>query len=78
LPSMGNEYAGGIYVVAATRAGKVQYWAAATPREAAVSTVQQMLLPRWTATLTSRRLTPDQVAALKLRPGGARQLKYAP
>jgi hypothetical protein len=80
LPSMAspNTFAGGVHVVAAIKAGEVVYWAVATPRENALLTVQQVLAPGWTASLTYRRLTPDQVAALKLRPGGARQLNYVP
>ena len=73
-----NTFAGGVSVVVATGVGKIEYWVAATQREAAMSTVQQLLAPGWTAVLTDRRLTPKQVAALKLRPGGACKLKYAP
>jgi hypothetical protein len=67
-----NTFAGGVQVVATVKAGQVVYWAVATSREDALSTVQQLLALGWTASLTYRRLTPDQVAALKLRPGGAR------
>jgi hypothetical protein len=75
---MSNTFAGGVHVVAASNDRMIEYWAVATSREAAVSTVQQLLPPGWTATLTDSRLTPDQVAGLNLRAGGARQLKYAP
>lgn len=71
---MGNEYAGGIHVVAVTRDDKTEYWAVATRESEAVSTVQALLAPGWKASLTNRRLSTDQVAALKLRPGGVRQL----
>jgi hypothetical protein len=36
----------------------------------------QRLPSGWTAVLTDRRLTPDEIAFLKLRPGGVRQLKF--
>jgi hypothetical protein len=75
---MSNTIAGGIYVVAASRGSMTVYWAVATLEAEAVATVQQVLPPGWIATLTDRRLTPDQVAALRLRRGGVRQLKAAP
>jgi hypothetical protein len=73
-----NTFADGVSVVVATGVGKIEYWAAATQREAAVSTVQQLLAPGWTAVLTDRRLTPKQVAALKLRSRGSVQAKIRP
>jgi hypothetical protein len=72
---MGNEYAAGIYVVAATKDGAIQYWAAATPRRAAEKLIEQLLAPGWMVAPTDRRLSTDQLAALNLRPGGARQLE---
>jgi hypothetical protein len=73
-----NTSTGGISVVVATGVGKIEYWVAATQREAAVSAVQPLLAPGWTAVLSDRRLSPKQIAVLKLRPGGARKLKYGP
>ena len=75
---MADTFAGEVTIVVAARRGKIEYWAAATAREAAVSTVQQFVAPGWTATLTGRHLTPEQVADLKLRPNGVRKLKYVP
>ncbi len=75
---MVDTLAGGVSIVVAAKRGKVEYWAAATAREAAVAAVEQFLAPRWKATLTSRHLTPEQVAELKLRPNGVRKLKYVP
>ena len=75
---MVNTFAGGIQVVVAIKDRDIEYWAAATLREAAASTVQQLLAPGWTATLTDRRLTTKQVASLNLRLGGVRKLKYTP
>jgi hypothetical protein len=66
----------GIGSPAATKGGDVEYWAAATPHDAAVWTVQQLLGPGWTASMTDRRLT-GQAAGLKLRPNGACKLKHA-
>lgn len=75
---MGNALAGGIYIIATTKHGKTEYWAAATVRGNAVNAVEQMLGPGWTATLTDRRLAPEKVRALKLLPNGVCQLKEAP
>ena len=73
---MANAPAGGIYVVATSRGNMTVYWAAATEQAEAVATVQRRLPPGWTAVLTDRRLTPDEIASLRLRPGGVRQLKF--
>jgi hypothetical protein len=75
---MGHDYAADIYVVAATKDGAVEYWAAAMPRWEAEMLIEQLLAPGWMVALTDRRLTTGQVAALNLLPGGARQLKAAP
>jgi hypothetical protein len=37
---MGNAFAGRIYVVAATKDGQTEFWAAATPRKTAAAEVQ--------------------------------------
>jgi hypothetical protein len=68
--------ADGIYVVATSKGNMTVYWAAAMPQAEAVAAVEQRLPPGWTAILTNRRLTPDEIASLKLRPGGVRQLKF--
>ena len=65
-----------VYVVATSRGNMTVYWAAATQQAEAVAIVEKRLPPGWTAILTDGRLTPDQVASLKLRPGGVRQLKF--
>ena len=72
---MANVLAEGVYVVATSKGNMTVYWAAATELAEAVDTVQQRLPPGWTAVLTDRRLTPDEIASLQLRPGGVRQLK---
>jgi flagella basal body P-ring formation protein FlgA len=74
--AMTNTLAGGIYVVASSKGNMTVYWAAATQQADAVATVQRRLPPGWTAILTDQQLTPDQVAFLKLRPGGVRQLRF--
>lgn len=73
---MANMPADSIHVVATSKGNMTVYWAAATTQAEAVAVVQQRLPPGWTAILTDRQLTPDQVAALNLRPGGVRQLKF--
>jgi hypothetical protein len=74
--AMTDKLAGSIYVVATSKGNMTVYWAAATSQADAVAIVQKRLPPGWTATLTDRQLTPDQVTALKLRPGDVRQLKF--
>lgn len=73
---MTNSVADGIYVVATSKGNMTVYWAAAMHRDEAVAAVERRLPPGWTAILTDRRLTPDEIASLKLRPGGVRQLKF--
>ena len=75
---MGNEVAAGIHVVAATKDGVIEYWAAAVPQTQAVAAVQAQLAPDWRLFLTNRRLPIAKVAALKLRPGTIRRLKSKP
>jgi hypothetical protein len=74
--AMTDKLAGSIYVVATSKGNMTVYWAAATSQADAVAIVQKRLPPGWTAILTDRQLTPDQVTALKLRPGDVRQLKF--
>ena len=66
--------AGGIYVIAATKDGKREYWVAATIREEAVAAVQRELPPGWIATISDRRLTLQTIKNLKLRPNSVRKL----
>jgi hypothetical protein len=73
---MANAPADGVYVVATSKGSMTVYWAAATEQADAVAIVQQCLPPGWTAILTDRRLTPEEIASLTLRPGGVRQLKF--
>ena len=64
---MGKLYAGGIYVVAASKDGQTEYWAAATSPKQATAAVQ-LVLSTWKIKLINRRLTPAQVAELSLQP----------
>jgi hypothetical protein len=73
---MANAPAQSVYVVATSKGNMTVYWAAATVQADAAATVQQRRPPGWTAVLTDRRLTPDEIASLTLRPGGVRQLKF--
>ena len=72
---MGNTLAGDVYVVAATKDGETEYWAAATPREEAIGAVRERLPPGWTAGLTVSCITVEHAATLNLRPNGVRLLK---
>jgi hypothetical protein len=75
---MGNAFAGRIYVVAATKDGQTEFWAAATPRKTAAAEVQQLLPTGWTAVPTGWRLTPEKVAELNMRVHSVRKIKQAP
>jgi hypothetical protein len=75
---MGDAYTGGVNVVVASNGEEIEYWAAATPRADAVSTVQQLLPSGWTAVLSDKRLDPEAVAALKIKTGSARKLPSSP
>ena len=66
---MGDEYAGGIYVVAATKGALTEYWAAAVPRAEAVEAVRQQAPPDRLLYLTEYHLTLRQVIELRDRPG---------
>jgi hypothetical protein len=72
---MGNEYAGGFYVVAASKDGYTEYWVASTPADIAVASVLRALPYGWTAKITTRHLTTAQIAALKMRPNSVRRLE---
>jgi hypothetical protein len=74
---MGNALGGGIYVVATTKDGKTEYWAAATVRAEAVAAVRRQLTGEWTVTLTERRLTSQKIRALKLGPNAVCRLREA-
>jgi hypothetical protein len=66
-----------VHVVIATDGENTHYWAAAVPRPEAAPAVQLLLGAGWTATLTDKHLTPDQVAALDLAAGDVREFKGA-
>jgi hypothetical protein len=72
---MGKEYLGEVYIVAATKDGKTDYWAAAVPQANALAAVRDMVAPGWQLSLTNRRLSQDQVRELEIEPRSVRQLK---
>jgi hypothetical protein len=74
FPIMVHEYAGGIYVVAATKDGKTEYWAAATLREHAVDEVRKALGPGWNASFTERRIATETMRDLKMQRLSVRKL----
>jgi hypothetical protein len=71
---MGKLYAGGIYVVAASKDQKTEYWVAATSPKQATGAVQPVAGPTWNIKLLNRRLTPTQLAELNLRPDDMRRI----
>jgi len=75
---MSKVVAADVHVVIATDGENTHYWAAAVPRREAAPAVQLLLGAGWTATLTDKHLTTDQVAGLDLGAGDVRELKGAP
>jgi hypothetical protein len=75
---MGRAYATAIYVVAASKGGKTDYWVAATSPKEATTAVQLFVGPAWRVRLTNRRLTPAQLAELNLGPDDVRRLNPIP
>ncbi|PAY06795.1 hypothetical protein CK489_28530 [Bradyrhizobium sp. UFLA03-84] len=53
--------------------GEVQIWFAATPLEAALDGVLDMVPEGWTVSLIRRQLGADQVAALNMTTGEVRR-----
>lgn len=81
---MGNELIGGIQVVRVTippaHAGEPTtsvLWLAAVPREQAVEAVKGAVPAGWRVELTSDHLTPQQMARVRLRPGGVCEFSSA-
>jgi hypothetical protein len=75
---MGKASVGAVYVVAASKDGKTEYWAAATSAKDATTAVQLAVGPAWEVRLTNRRLMPNQLAELNLRPDDVRRLTPLP
>jgi hypothetical protein len=55
--------------------GTQKLWAAAVPRQLAVGIVLDAIPEGWTAALSKKRLTPSEMALLKMRPGDVREWK---
>jgi hypothetical protein len=75
LNFMGKDYTGGVCIVAASKDGYTEYWAASTPANEAVPAVLRALPHGWTAKITNRRITPARIAALNLRPNSVCRLQ---
>lgn len=71
---MQNGFARVIYVVAATKNGRTEFWAAATVRYLAASAVQRALPPGWRILFLGWRLSPAKAAALKMSSDSVRKL----
>jgi hypothetical protein len=59
-------FARGAYLVEATKDGQIEYWAAATHPDDALTVVRSQTPPDWNLVLTERRLTHKQAAELKM------------
>jgi hypothetical protein len=71
---MRNGVARAVYIVAATKDGRTEFWAAATPRRYAADAVQQALPPGWRVIFLGWRLSPAKAAALKMSSNSVRKL----
>jgi hypothetical protein len=74
---MNTLFAEFVYVVSATKNGRSEFWAAATPRDSAAEHVRRSLPPGWKAILTGWRLGPERTAELEMRPNTVRKLTEA-
>jgi hypothetical protein len=72
---MSYEWHGDVYVVAATKGKRTEYWAAAVPQYRALDEVERLLPFGWRAALSRRHLAPEMISDLKMRAGSVRQLK---
>lgn len=71
---MRNGFTRAIYIVTATRNGRTEFWAAATPRHRAAAAVQRVLQPGWRTMFLGWRLSPTKAAALKMSSNSVRKL----
>jgi hypothetical protein len=71
---MRNESTRAVYIVTATRNGRTEFWAAATPRHQAATAVQRVLPPGWRVMFLGWRLSPTRAAGLKMSLNGVRKL----
>jgi hypothetical protein len=55
-----------------------QLWVAAISRDLAVGLVLGAVPEGWTAILATTRLTPGEIAKLKMRPGDVREMRGSP
>jgi len=71
---MRNGFARAVYIVTATKNGRTEFWAAATPRHHAAAAVQRVLQPGWRIMFLGWRLSPTVAAALKMSSNSVRKL----
>jgi hypothetical protein len=66
-----------VYIVAASKDGVTEEWAAATPAKEALVAVQLHAGPSWRIKLTDRTLTTTQARELNIRDGTVHRLGRA-
>jgi hypothetical protein len=71
---MRNRFARTVYIVAATKYSRTEFWAVATARHEATSAVQRVLPPGWQIIFLGWRLSPTKAAELKMSPNSVRKL----
>jgi hypothetical protein len=72
---MGDTYASDIHVVAATKDGQTQFWAAALPLHEVLAQVALEVGDGWALTVTTKRLTVQKAAALNMRSNSIRRIE---
>jgi len=63
-----------VYIVTATKDGRTEFWAAATPRHHAAAAVKRALPGGWRVMFLGWRLCPTRATALKMSSNGVRKL----
>jgi len=71
---MRNGFARAVYIVTATKNGRTEFWAAATPRHHAAAAVQRVLPAGWHAAFLGWRLDPTKSRALQMSSNSVRKL----
>jgi hypothetical protein len=61
-----DEYAEGVFIVAATKDGETEFWTAAVPEDEVLMAVALETGPGWELTITTLRMTAEKAAMLNL------------
>ena len=65
-----------VQIIAANKDGETIYWAVAAPRDRAIDILWNFLPAGCSPVLTTERLSPACIAALKLSPNAVREIGH--